>query len=67
MIRIFFQYIYLLNKIRKSKMQGYEGIQVLSIYPINKKRLEGNGYSVYEPNLFRNYYVIRWVDWICQK
>lgn len=62
MLRIFFQYIYLLNKIRKSKMKGYERIQVLLIYPINKKRLEENGYSVYEPNLFRNYYVIRWVD-----
>ena len=31
----------------------------------NKKRLEGNGYSVYEPNLFKNYYVIRWVEQIC--
>lgn len=62
MLRIFFQYIYLLNKIRKSKMKGYKGIQVFSIYPINKKRLEGNGYSVYEPNLSRNYYVIRWVE-----
>lgn len=35
---------------------------IFTIYPINKKRLEENGYSVYEPNLFRNYYVIRWVE-----
>lgn len=41
MLKIFLQYINLLNKIRKSKMKGYEGIQVLSIYPINKKKIRG--------------------------
>lgn len=62
MLIIFLQYIYLLNKIRKSKMKGYEGIKVYSIYPINQKRLEENGYSVYGPNFFRDYYIIRWVN-----
>ena len=62
MLEILLQYIILLNKIRKAKMKGYEGIQVASMYPINQKRLKENGYSVYEPNIFRDYYVIRWVD-----
>ncbi|MBQ9657634.1 MAG: hypothetical protein IJV31_02565 [Clostridia bacterium] len=62
MLRIFFQYITLLNKIRKSKQKGYEGIQVSLIYPVNQKRLKEKGYSVYEPGLFKNHYTIRWVD-----
>lgn len=62
MLRIFLQYIILLNKIRKSKMKGYEGVQVSLIYPINQEKLKQKGYSIYEPGLFRNYYVIRWVD-----
>lgn len=32
MLRIFLQYIVLLNKIRKAKMKGYEGIKVSLIY-----------------------------------
>lgn len=62
MIKIFLQYIILLNKIRKSKQEGYEGIQVSLIYPVNQERLRKNGYSVYEPSLFRTNYTIRWVD-----
>lgn len=62
MLKIFLQYIILLNKIRKSKMKGYEGVQVSLIYPINQKRLKKKGYSVYEPSLFRSFYTIRWVD-----
>lgn len=62
MLKIFLQYIILLNKIRKSKQKGYEGIQVSLIYPVNQERLRKKGYSVYEPSLFRSNYVIRWVD-----
>lgn len=62
MLKIFIQYIILLNKIRKSKQKGYEGIQVSLIYPVNQERLRKNGYSVYEPSLFRSNYVIKWVD-----
>ena len=62
MLRIFLQYIILLNRIREAKIKGYEGVQVSLIYPINQKRLEKKGYSVYEPNLFRKFYTIRWVD-----
>lgn len=60
MLKIFLQYIDLLNEIRKSKMRGYEGVQVSLIYPVNQKRLEKKGYSVDEPNMFREFYVIRW-------
>lgn len=62
MLKIFLQYIILLNKIRKAKQKGYEGIQVSLIYPVNQERLRKNGYSVYEPSLFRAHYTIRWVD-----
>ena len=63
MLKIFWQYIYLLNTIRKSKMKGYGGVQVSLIYPINQKRLREKGYSIYEPGyMFRDFYVIRWRD-----
>lgn len=62
MLRIFFQYISLLNRIRIAKMQGYEGLGVSSMYPVNRKKLEKKGYYIYDPNIFCNYYHIKWGD-----
>ena len=62
MLEIFLQYIYLLKKIRKAKSRGYKGVEISIIYPINQRKLEQKGYSVYEPNCFRNNYIIRWED-----
>ena len=62
MLRIFLQYISLLNRIRIAKMQGYKGLMVSSIYPINEEKLEKKGYSTVDPSIFRDYYCIRWVD-----
>lgn len=62
MIKIFLQYIYLLKRIKRAKIRGYEGTTVSLIYPINKRKLEQKGYSIYEPNYFRSTYIIRWKD-----
>lgn len=62
MFKIIVQYLYVLNRIRKAKQQGYEGIRISSIYPINAERLKQKGYKVIEPNFLLNCYRIRWVD-----
>lgn len=62
MFKIIIQYLTIKFGIRAAKIKGYEGKQFSIIYPINVKRLENSGYKVYEPNLFRPYWVVRWVD-----
>ncbi len=62
MFKIIIQYLSILYGIKKAKQKGYEGKHFSIIYPINIKRLENSGYKVYEPNLFHNSWIVRWVD-----
>lgn len=62
MFKIIIQYLYVLNRIRKAKQQGYEGIRISNIYPINAEKLKQKGYKVIEPTFLLNCYRIRWVD-----
>ena len=60
MFKIIIQYLLIKYGIRKAKQKGYKGKHFSIIYPINVKRLENNGYTVYEPNIFHDSWIVRW-------